>query len=204
MDRTWENIYLLYENYLRVDIVSAEEWSKEEYANYLATHYFLSSSTIRLSVCLKTASRRRRGVAGHFVSTAFQAESQTPSRQDYDASLPCPPRRKILSRPPTTWKDQLVPEGTKKPTVYPVPLRGPRYRRQTTDSRMDGKMASQIMDPHESGHDTGRNSIQFVRTALRHERLRTVQEHGFAFPLLSSLDGSKVWSAIFFFVSFLR
>lgn len=147
---------------------------------------------------------RRRGVAGHFVSTAFQAESQTPSRQDYDASLPCPPRRKILSRPPTTWKDQLVPEGTKKPTVYPVPLRGPRYRRQTTDSRMDGKMASQIMDPHESGHDTGRNSIQFVRTALRHERLRTVQEHGFAFPLLSSLDGSKVWSAIFFFVSFFR
>lgn len=46
----------------------------------------------------------------HFVSTAFQAESQTPSRQDYDASLPCPPRRKILSRPPT-WKDQLVPGG---------------------------------------------------------------------------------------------
>lgn len=89
----------------------------------------------------------------HFVSTAFQAESQTPSRQDYDASLPCPPRRKILSRPPT-WKDQLVPEGTKKLTVYLVPLRGPRYRRQTTDSRMDGKMASQIMGRRESLHGT--------------------------------------------------
>lgn len=67
-------------------------------------------------------------------------------------------------------------------------------------------MASQIMDPHESGHDTGRNSIQFVRTALRHEWLRTVQEHGFAFLHCSVrwMDRKLEYPFFFLFVSFVK